>query len=275
MHLYGLIGFPLSHSFSKKYFSEKFEQEGIKNHRYSLYPLESIDDLPLLLEADKDLRGLNVTIPYKEDVPAFLDEIDAEAAAVGAVNTIKITEGKLKGFNTDVYGFEQSLLGFVRRVKSEKKLLKIPPFVNTPIQEIISEQSEKKGLLEGLKALILGTGGAAKAVAFVLQKHNIPFKFVSRRPQEGQLSYSDLRETQSDIYRLIINTTPLGMSPKTNTCPDIPYEKLSAEHYLFDLVYNPSVTEFLRRGKERGAAVQNGLEMLHLQAERAWEIWNS
>ncbi|MGK0363782.1 MAG: shikimate dehydrogenase [Saprospiraceae bacterium] len=244
MNQYGLIGYPLSHSFSKKYFSDKFELEGIENHSYSLFPLERIDDLTMLLESLSDLKGLNVTIPYKEYVLDFLDEIDDAAANIGAVNTIRITAGKLKGYNTDVYGFEISLLKLLGNAKIEN-------------------------------ALILGTGGAAKACAYVLKKLKIPFKYVSRRKKKEQLTYSDLSREVIDTHQLIINTTPLGMSPKVHSCPDIPYYNLSAKHYLYDLVYNPEESEFLKRGKERGVAIKNGLEMLHLQAEKAWEIWNT
>ena len=244
MHQYGLIGYPLSHSFSKKYFSDKFASEDIKNHSYKLFPIERIDDLPTLLDTINDLRGINVTIPYKEQVLAFLDDIDLDASEIGAVNTIRITNGKLKGYNTDVYGFEISLLN------------------------LLGGNTVKK-------ALILGTGGAAKACAYVLNKLDISFKFVSRRKKEGQLTYQELSPQIIENHQLIINTTPLGMSPNVHSCPDIPYSNLGPEHYLYDLVYNPEVSEYLKRGKERGAAIKNGLEMLHLQAEKAWEIWNT
>lgn len=243
MNQYGLIGYPLSHSFSEKYFSDKFELEGIKNHSYNLFPIERIDDLPMLLGSITDLKGLNVTIPYKEQVLVFLDEIDSAAAKIGAVNTIKLVDGKLKGYNTDIYGFEISLLKLLNKNKVEK-------------------------------ALILGTGGAAKACAYVLNKLGISFKYVSRTKKEKQLTYSDLTKEVIDNHHLIVNTTPLGMSPKVHSFPDIPYNNLSREHYLYDLVYNPKESEFLKRGKEQGAAIKNGLEMLHLQAEKAWEIWN-
>ena len=244
MNQYGLIGYPLSHSFSKKYFSDKFELEGIENHSYNLFPIEHIDDLPMLLSSFADLRGLNVTIPYKEYVLDFLDEIDDAAAAIGAVNTISIIDGKLKGYNTDVYGFEISLSKLIGKAKINQ-------------------------------ALILGTGGASKACAYVLKKLEIPFKYVSRTKKLGQLTYPELSEQIIDDYQLIINTTPLGTFPNEHTSPDIPYNNLSSKHYLYDLVYNPQVSQFLNRGKERGAAIKNGLEMLHLQAEKAWEIWNT
>ena len=244
MKQYGLIGYPLSHSFSKKYFGDKFIQEDIKDHSYSLFPIERIDGLPLLLQSFPDLKGLNVTIPYKEYVLDFLDEIDEDAAAIGAVNTITINNGKLKGYNTDVYGFKISLLNLIGKTKIEN-------------------------------GLILGTGGAAKACAYILSKLEIPFKYVSRTKKEGQFVYSELSEQVINNHQLIINTSPLGMYPKIHSCPDIPYHNLSTKHYLYDLVYNPEVSEFLKRGKEQGAAIKNGLEMLHLQAEKAWEIWNT
>lgn len=244
MNLYGLIGFPLSHSFSKNYFTERFKKENIKNSKYDLFPLEQIDDLPILLSVCQDLKGLNVTIPYKELVLPFLDEIEESAATIGAVNTIKIRQGKLKGYNTDVYGFEKSLLRFVRNTHD-------------------------------IKALVLGTGGAAKAVAYVLNQLKISFQYISRKEKANAHTYEWVNAEVLQEHRLIINTTPLGMSPNVESCPDIPYEHLSAEHYLFDLVYNPNVTQFLKQGKEQGCLIQNGLEMLHLQAEKAWNIWTN
>lgn len=244
MNQYGLIGYPLSHSFSKKYFSEKFEVEGIENHSYSLFPLEKIDDLHFLLQSSPDLKGLNVTIPYKEDVLAFLDEIDDASAKIGAVNTIKIVDGKLKGYNTDVYGFEIALLKLIDKTKIDN-------------------------------ALILGTGGAAKACAYILKKLEIPFKYVSRTKKSEQFTYTELSKEVIEKHQLIINTTPLGTFPNIHSYPNIPYNNLTAKHYLYDLVYNPEESQFLKRGKEQGAAMKNGLEMLYLQAEKAWEIWNT
>jgi len=241
MKTLGLIGFPLSHSFSKKYFSEKFEKEGITGCQYELFPLETIKELPGLLAKNPSIVGLNVTIPYKEAVLPYLDEVD-ESAAFGAVNTIKIENGKLRGFNTDVYGFEESL----------KPLLK----------------THHKG------ALVLGTGGAAKAVVSVLERLGIAHMYVSRTPHEGQFSYKDINKNILEKHQIIVNTTPLGMYPKAERCPDLPYEQLSDKHLLYDLVYNPDVTTFLKNGKKQGAIGKNGLEMLYLQAERAWEIWN-
>lgn len=244
MNQYGLIGYPLTHSFSKRYFSEKFEAEGIKNHNYDLFPIERIDDLPHLLSSFDNLKGLNVTIPYKEYVLDFLDEIDESAAGIGAVNTIKIVDGKLKGYNTDVYGFEIALLNLLGDAKIDN-------------------------------ALILGTGGAAKACAYVLGKLEIPFKYVSRTKKPDQFTYEELSKEVIDNHHLIINTTPLGTYPKVETYPNIPYNNLSPKHYLYDLVYNPEEPEFLRKGRAKGASIKNGLEMLHLQAEKAWEIWST
>lgn len=242
--LFTLIGYPLSHSFSKKYFSEKFEKEGIDNHEYTLSPLEQIDEFSALIQSNPNLAGLNVTIPYKEQVIPFLDEVSAEAREVGAVNTIKINDGKLKGFNTDTYGFEISLMGFLGGKIVEN-------------------------------ALVLGTGGAAKAIVFVLKKLGINPILVSRNAEKGDLTYEDLDCAIFEECRLIVNTTPLGMLPKTDTFPAIPYHRLNNKYYLYDLVYNPEKTRFLEKGEERGAAIMNGLEMLHLQAEKAWEIWNT
>lgn len=246
MRCFGLIGFPLSHSFSKKYFAEKFEREGIKDCRYDTYPIENIGLLKPLLAHNTDLCGLNVTIPYKEQVMSLLDEADAEAAKIGAVNTILISWQKgsawLKGFNTDVYGFRESIT---------PSLLKRP-----------------------YTAFILGTGGSSKAVAFVLNNLGMKVKFVSRNPRyEDHISYPDLRKLIGQPS-VIVNASPAGMYPHVNSCPDIPYELLTPDHILFDLVYNPPETLFLSKGKAMGAKIINGLQMLHLQAERSWEIWN-
>ena len=244
MHQLGLIGYPLSHSFSKKYFSEKFEKEGIAGFHYELYPLEQITDLPDLLNTPT-IKGINVTIPYKQAVLPYLDEIDKAAASVGAVNTILKKDGKLKGYNTDIYGFEISLLNFLRPTP--------------PITE--------------LKALILGTGGAAKAVKYVLEKLGIFYQIVSRKNQKNYITYESLTPTKFKEYQIVINTTPLGMSPNYETCPDLPYEATTDQHYFYDLVYNPAETLFLKKGAQQGASIKNGLEMLILQAEKAWSIW--
>ena len=245
-NLFGLIGYPLSHSFSKKHFAEKFQKEGIEDSFYDLFPLAHIDLLPDLFSKYKNLSGLNVTIPYKQAVLPFLDEIDEAAMAVGAVNTISIKNGKKKGYNTDVFGFEQSLLNLFKNAKT------IPR-----------------------QALILGTGGAAKAVVYVLNSLNIDYELVSRRPGEGKMTYEDLNEKIMFSHPLIINTSPLGMSPNFDTLPPIPYQYIGATHLLFDLVYNPAETAFLKKGIAVGATISNGLEMLHLQAEKSWSIWNT
>ena len=215
----------------------------MNNYSYSLFELHDIKEFPLLIEKYPDLRGLNVTIPYKESVMHHLDQISPEATAVGAVNTIAIKNGKTIGYNTDVFGFEQSLLSF---------------------------------LLEGtnIQALILGTGGAAKAVQYVLKKHTITYQLVSRN-KPNCLHYTDITPDVLRQHPLIINTTPLGMFPFVESCTPIPYSVLTPNHFLFDLVYNPSMTLFLKKGQEAGSNIKNGLEMLHLQADKAWEIWNS
>ncbi len=244
--VYGLIGYPLSHSFSKKYFTEKFELEQIRNHRYELFPLESIAGLPRLLRQNPGICGLNVTTPYKQAVIPYLDEIEEEAGAIGAVNVIKIKEGKLKGFNSDVFGFGQSLF----------RLLKTKPSQAVDIQ-----------------ALILGTGGASKAVSHALGKLGIPFRFVSRKKKAGAFAYAEINQNVMEEYRLVVNCTPLGTFPDVDACPALPYKYVSGNHFFYDLVYNPAETLFLKKGKARGALACNGLAMLHLQAERAWEIW--
>lgn len=241
--VFGLIGFPLSHSFSKKYFTEKFSDEGLKNHRYELFLLPSANDLPLLLAQHPNLAGLNVTIPHKQAVIPMMDEMEEEAATVGAVNVIKFKEGKLKGYNSDVYGFEVSLDNFL-------------------------------GNDFNSKALVLGTGGASKAVAFVLKKMKIPFKMVSRKEKNDWLTYEKLTPEIMAGHLLIVNCTPLGTHPNVRDCPDLPYESVTPDHYFYDLVYNPAETLFLKKGKAKGAHTINGLEMLHLQAKRSWEIWN-
>jgi len=247
MKQFGLIGFPLSHSFSKGYFAEKFINEGISDCNYEIFPLENINLFSDLIANNQTIVGLNVTIPYKKEIIPFLHKIDEGAAAIGAVNTIRVervnNQIQLKGYNTDVYGFEISLL----------KLLK-------PTHT---------------KALILGTGGAALAVQYILNKLSITWKSVSRTSKENVFSYEDITDAVLAEYTLIINTSPLGMYPNSETCPALPYHALTRNHYLYDLVYNPKETLFLKKGKEKGCLTKNGLEMLHLQAEKAWEIWNN
>ena len=247
MRFFGLIGKELGHSFSHSYFKEKFEKEGVKNTYYTLYPLKSIDEFNQIINDFTELSGLNVTIPYKQSIIPFLDKLDDAAHAIGAVNTIKFERDnsklKLLGFNTDYLGFWDSF----------KPLLK---------------DNHKK-------ALILGTGGSAKAVSYAFKIANIKHLFVSRNPaQDGVISYNDLNEKLLKEYTIIINTTPLGMYPDNDKYPDIPYNLISSDHILFDLIYNPSQTEFLRLGHLKGAIVKNGLEMLQIQADYSWNIWN-
>ncbi len=239
---YGIIGFPLTHSFSPAYFNSKFANESIDAF-YSSFSLGSIEEFPALLTTHPDINGLSVTIPYKESVIPYLDELDAAAESIGAVNCIAVTKGLKKGYNTDIIGFEQSLNPLLQ------------PHHN--------------------KALILGTGGSSKAVAWVLKNLGIPFIKVSRSKHKGQLTYDELTPEIVAQYKLIINTTPLGQYPNTDAAAAIPYEGISAQHLLFDLVYNPAETKFLQLGNARGAVVKNGYEMLVLQAEAAWNIWNS
>lgn len=243
MRLFGLIGYPLSHSFSKNYFAKKFEQEEITGSRYDLFPLRTINELPVLLEKNPELEGLNVTIPFKKQVLPFLDK-SLIPEGLDACNCININAGKLVGYNTDVTGFERSLLPLL---KSYHK-----------------------------KALVLGNGGATAAVVYVLHKLKIDFDIVSRSKHDGSaFTYKDINKEILESSAVIINTTPLGMYPDTGTCPDIPYRFISEKHLLYDLVYNPAKTLFLQKGEERGAAVKNGEEMLLLQAEESWRIWNS
>ncbi len=243
---FGLLGKNISYSFSRNYFTEKFSTLQLETYSYENFDIPSIEDFPLILDRNiETLQGINVTIPYKEEVIQYMDEMDEDAAKIGAVNTIKVLEGGLlKGFNTDVYGFENSL---------------------------------KPLLHEGVTgALILGTGGASKAIAFVLQKLNIPFMYVSRNPKnEHTLSYDDLNEIRIKHSLLIVNCTPLGTYPEIGKCPPIPYQFLTENHILFDLIYNPEVSTFLAKGKERKASTKNGRQMLELQADKSWEIWNS
>ena len=239
---YGLIGYPLTHSFSKKYFTEKFEREAIADHAYDLYPIPDIAQLPSVLMSTPELRGLNVTIPYKEKVIDFLDEQSSVVQEIKACNCIRIKDGRLVGYNTDVLGFAQTL---------ERKL---KPHHN--------------------RALVLGTGGAAKAVHYVLRKKEIEFVEVSRTPKAGSLTYAELDQQLISVYTLIINTTPLGMYPNVEEAPELPYEWLTENHYLYDLVYNPAKTKFLMEGEKRGALIENGADMLVIQADASWEIWN-
>jgi shikimate dehydrogenase len=242
MRQFGLIGYPLSHSFSKKYFTEKFEREGLTDCIYENYPISAIDELIALLKNYPALEGINVTIPYKEQVVSFLSGRSAVVEKINACNCIKIENGKLFGHNTDVTGFELSL---------------------TPKLETHHR-----------KALILGTGGAAKAVEYVLSKLGIHPLYVSRTASPGILDYASVTPELLAEYTLIINTTPLGMYPGTTTYPPIPYTALGSRHYLFDLVYNPAKTLFLQNGERFGAVTSNGADMLQIQAAESWKIWN-
>ena len=245
MKKYGLIGYPLGHSFSKNFFNEKFHSEGI-DAEYVNFEIPSINELPNILLANPDLAGLNVTIPYKEQVKAYLDALDPDAASIGAVNVIKITrqKGKIKlvGHNSDIIGFTQSI-------------------------EPLLEPQHKK-------ALILGTGGASKAIYHGLTKLGLEAKFVSRTAREGVFTYEDLTPEVMDEYKVIVNCTPVGMYPRANEYPNIPYECLTSKHLLYDLLYNPDTTLFMKKGSDKGAVTKNGLEMLLLQAFAAWDIWN-
>lgn len=244
MRRYGLIGYPLSHSFSQKYFTEKFQREQISDCAYENFPLANISAFPSLIQQHPDLCGLNVTIPYKERVIPFLSAQSEVVRSIGACNCIKIENGVLTGYNTDVTGFEDSLKPHL--------------------------QPHHK------KALVLGTGGAAKAVYYVLNKLGIAFKEVSRTPAaERQIAYSQIDEAVIAAHQLIINTSPVGMYPKIDECPPLPYHLLTPEHYLFDLIYNPAKTLFLQKGEERGAVIENGKDMLVIQAEESWRIWNA
>lgn len=244
MKQFGLIGYPLGHSFSKKYFTEKFEAEKI-DAAYELYPLENIELFADLIN-NHMLTGLNVTIPYKEKVMPFLHELDDTAKEIGAVNVIKFIRKNnrtiLKGYNSDTIGFSQS------------------------IRPMLKSQHTK--------ALILGTGGASKAVEYSLRKLGLETSYVSRNASPGILAYNDLSHSVINNYKVIVNCTPLGMEPSNDTFPDIPYEAITSEHLLYDIVYKPAETVFMQKGKARGAVVVNGLEMLYGQAEAAWKIWN-
>ena len=242
---FGLIGSTVSHSFSKAYFDEKFFRDGLRDYHYELYPLAKVEDIKTLLADNPDLIGLNVTIPYKESVIKLLHNVDQEARSIGAVNVIRIKDGKLTGYNTDSAAFYETLVKW---------------FPHQP----------------GSRALILGTGGSSKAVQEALQKLQIPFQLVSRTEGKGVITYEDIEKKPAILagVNLVINTTPLGMSPDTNQFAPLPYEVLSDKHFVYDLIYNPARTQFLQKAEMRNARIKNGLEMLQIQAEKAWEIWN-
>ncbi len=244
MKLYGLIGYPLGHSLSKKYFNEKFQKEGLENYYYEAFPIQSIKDFPSIINSNPFLKGLNVTIPYKQQVLDYVTETTAAVKDIGAANTIKIKGNKLVAYNTDVVGFENS---FVRKLNPSQN-----------------------------KALVLGTGGSSKAIQYVLKKLNIEFLLVTRSLQSTgeMISYSMIDEKIMNDYQVIINCTPVGMYPTVNECPPLPYQFISKKHYLFDLINNPEKTLFLKKGEQMGAVIQNGFEMWLLQAEESWRIWN-
>ena len=245
MRIFGLIGKSLSHSFSPTYFKNKFDREQIIDAQYELYPLENIEEISALKNAQANLCGLNVTIPYKESIIPFLDEISEQAKAIGAVNTIAcLADGRWKGYNTDAFGFEKAIQTFVD--------------------------------LKTRKALVLGTGGASKAVQYILAKYEVPFYLLSRTPKKDskEIAYEELNQAILEDHTLIINCTPLGTFPNVNDCPNIPFEFIGAKHFVFDLVYNPEETLLMKKAKVAGAASANGSSMLENQAEGSWEIWN-
>jgi shikimate dehydrogenase len=245
MRKFGLIGYPLTHSFSKRYFSEKFEKEAVSNCQFDLYEIPRIGNFEDILRENPELEGMSVTIPYKQEVIPFLDELDPACAAIGAVNCIRLRDGRRKGFNTDYIGFINSLQSW--------------------LGDIISP------------ALVLGTGGASKAVKVALSDLGVTFLSVSRNKGRNQITYSDLLSDPDILknYPLIINTTPLGTFPKTEEMPDIPLKMLNSSHRVYDLVYNPAETTLMKACIERGGKAKNGMDMLVLQAEAAWKIWNS
>ena len=243
MATFGLLGKNLSHSFSKNYFEQFFHSKNLK-HTYLNFDVQSVDAVKEILEKHSDLKGLNITIPYKESILEHLYKIDKEAKSIGAVNTVKISKkGNLVGYNTDHYGFAKSLAE------------------HFPIKE--------------KTALILGTGGASKAVAYVLNSLNFQYKYVSRAKKEGAYTYDEINEDIIQAHKLIVNCTPLGTSPNINNFPKIPYKGIGSKHLLFDLTYNPKLTVFLKWGKDKGAKIVNGESMLIYQAKKSWEIWNS
>ena len=245
MNIYGLIGRSLGHSFSEKYFFEKFQKENITGCVYRNFELKDLEKEIAELKENPAIKGLNVTIPYKTDIVSFLDKISDEVKEINACNCIKIKDGKWIGFNTDIIGFERS---FVPHLKAFHK-----------------------------NALILGTGGASNAVAFVLKKLNIDFLKVSRNKTESAsvISYEGLSEEEMKQFQIVVNTTPLGTFPNVNECPPLPYELVTNQYYFFDLVYNPSKTLFLSLGEKHGAVIENGAQMLAIQADESWKIWNS
>jgi shikimate dehydrogenase len=241
MRRFGLVGKNISYSFSPGYFKSKFESLGLEDCSYEIFDVSEISQFTEIA-AQRDLCGLNITIPYKTAVCPFLDRLDPDAAEIGAVNTVRFTKTGLEGFNTDVTGFTESIRPLLRPTDTD--------------------------------ALILGTGGASRAIAFGLGKLGIRHRFVSRSSREGQLLYTDLNESLMQRHQIIVNCTPLGTHPQVDAAPPIPYGSLNKSHLLYDLIYNPERTAFLQKGSHAGCRIKNGLQMLHLQAEASWEIWN-
>ena len=241
MDKYGIIGYPLGHSFSRTFFSEKFQREHI-DAEYVNFEVPSADALTDIVRLNPNLRGLNVTLPHKEAVIPLLDELSDEAREIGAVNVIRVREGRLKGFNSDIIGFMDS------------------------IRPLLQPWHKR--------ALVLGTGGASRAIRVGLERLGLSWTYVSRTPAQGRLTYADLTPQVMQDYQVVVNCSPVGMYPRVDACPDIPYHLLTSQHLLYDLVYNPLETLFLKRGAEQGATVKNGLEMLHRQAVASWEFWN-
>lgn len=243
--LFGLIGHPLTHSFSKKYFEDKFSKEKLDNCRYELFDLKNISHIEKILMNNSDLVGLNVTIPYKESVIKYVDFLDSSAEKVGAVNVIKVRENGLSGYNSDFYGFHKSLINWLHGKSIDS-------------------------------ALIFGAGGASKAVCAALKEMEISYQIVSRSESKGDFLYDDLKKSGLiKDSQLLINTTPVGTFPKIDEAIPIPYNEITSDHFVYDLIYNPSISKFLSYASDRGAEIKNGLEMLELQAEKSWEIWNS
>ncbi len=243
--IFGLIGHPLTHSFSKKFFENKFTNEGLNDCRYELFDIADITKFNDILDANPNLLGLNVTIPYKEEVIPYLDKLDLSAKKVGAVNVIKIENNILTGYNSDLYGFQKSLTNWLSGAEIDN-------------------------------ALVFGTGGASKAVCVALNEMNINYQLVSRSNTKDSISYADLINTRIiNDSKLLVNTTPLGTFPKTNASVPIPFDEITPSHYVYDLVYNPPISQLLERAASNGSFTKNGLEMLELQAKKSWEIWES
>jgi len=242
---FGLIGFPLTHSFSKRYFTDKFINEELNDCSYDLYEIRDPSEVVSIIQHNKELEGLNVTIPHKESVIKFLDKLEQTAKRIGAVNVIKIKQGKTIGYNSDYYGFRESLLSWLGK---------------TPLKS----------------AMVFGTGGASKAIDAVLEDLNIDVVHVSTSNKPGTINYASLESSKMITdTQLLINTTPLGMYPNLDQSPEIPYHQIGSTHFVYDVIYNPQETVFLKKASEQGAKIKNGEEMLKLQADRSWEIWNA